>query len=141
MTQKNGACAPAPSLGLEKVLGRLDKVKATGCRRWEAKCPGHNKTGTSLSIREADDGKVLLHCWAGCTTRDILAAIGLELRDLFPGDKPARRGPSRAAVEHERTVYQIGLSMQQTGCRLSADDLARFELAKQRLGVANDHAQ
>jgi len=31
--------------------------------------------------------------------------------------------------------------MQQTGCRLSIEDQARFELAKQRLGVTNDCAQ
>ena len=79
---------------------------------------------------------MLLHCFAGCTATDIAAAIGLELRDLFPGDKPARRGPSKAAIQHERTVYQIGLSMQMQGCRLNAEDQARFEVAKQRLGVA-----
>lgn len=141
MTQKNSACALTISAALEKLLRRLDKVMAAGSGRWKACCPAHKDTNPSLSIREAEDGKVLLHCWAGCSTRDILAAIGLELRDLFPGDKPARRGPSRAAIEHERTVYQIGLSMQQTGCRLSADDQARFELAKLRLGVANDRAQ
>lgn len=141
MTIQNGACAPTGSACLEKVLGRLDKVKAAGSGRWKACCPAHDDRDPSLSVREADDGKVLVHCWAGCTTREILAAIGLELRDLFPGDKPVRRGPSRAAVEHERTVYQIGLSMQQTGCRLSIEDQARFELAKQRLGVTNDCAQ
>ena len=135
MTHKNGACAPIGSACLEKVLVRLDKVKSAGPGRWKACCPAHDDTHPSLSIREADDGKVLLHCWAGCSSTDITAAIGLELRDLFPGEKATRRGPSRAAVEHERTVYQIGLSMLQSGTRLSADDQARFELAKQRLGV------
>lgn len=140
MKTQNGAHAPTGSACLEKVLGRLDKVKPAGQGRWKACCPAHDDREPSLSIREAGDGKVLVHCWAGCTPTDITAAIGLELRDLFPGDKPARRGPSRAAIEHERTVYQIGLSMQRQGCRLSVEDQARFELAKQRLGVANDSA-
>ena len=120
---------------LEKVLGRLQKVKQTGVSRWKACCPGHDDKDPSLSIREADDGKVLLHCWAGCTTAEITAAIGLGLRDLFPGESKPRQGPSKAAIEHERTVYQIGLSIQKQGCHLSAEDQARFDLAKQRLGV------
>ena len=135
MIQKNGASALTGSACLEKVLGRLDKVKQAGVRQWKACCAGHNDKYPSLSIREADDGKVLLHCWAGCTTAEITAAIGLELRDLFPCEHQPRKGPSKAAVEHERTVYQIGLSIQMQGCHLSAEDQARFDLAKQRLGV------
>ena len=135
MNQTNSARALKGSACLEKVLVRLDKVKSAGIGRWKACCPAHDDTDPSLSIREAGDGKVLLHCWAGCSSADITAAIGLELRDLFPGEKTTRRGPSRAAVEHERAVYQVGLSMLQSGARLSADDQARFELAKQRLGV------
>jgi len=108
MTQKNSARALTISACLEKLLGRLDKVQAAGSGRWKACCPVHNDTDPSLSIREAEDGKVLVHCWAGCTTRDILAAIGLELRDLFPGDKPARRGragrPSSMSVPSTRSA-------------------------------------
>ncbi len=136
MEIQNGAHALTGSACLEKVLARLDKVKADGAGKWKACCPAHDDKEPSLGIREGSDGKVLLHCFAGCTATDIAAAIGLELRDLFPGDKPARRGPSKAAIQHERTVYQIGLSMQMQGCRLNAEDQARFEVAKQRLGVA-----
>lgn len=135
MAMKNGASALMGLACLEKVLSRLEKVKKTGTNQWKACCPGHDDKDPSLSIREVDDGKVLLHCWAGCTAAEITAAIGLELRDLFPGQKKPRQGPSKAAVAHERTVYQIGLSMQMQGCRLSAEDQARFDLAKQRLGV------
>ncbi|MHB9799977.1 virulence-associated protein E [Pseudomonas sp. MT3] len=121
---------------VETLLARLDKVKAVKPGQWKACCPGHDDREPSLSIREAGDGKVLLHCWAGCSASDITAAVGLELRDLFPGERQPRNGPSRAAVEHERVVYQIGLSIQANGNRLNAEDQARFDLAKQRLGVA-----
>jgi len=141
MKTQNGAHALTGSACLEKVLGRLDKVKPAGSGKWKACCPAHDDRDPSLGIREAEDGKVLVHCWAGCTTRDILAAIGLELRDLFPGGKPTQRGPSRAAITHERTVYQIGRAQQQMGSRLSTEDQARFELAKQRLGVSDDNAK
>jgi hypothetical protein len=120
---------------IDQLLSRLDKVKPSGPGKWKACCPSHDDKEPSLSIREADDGKVLLHCWTGCTARDIAAAVGLDLCDLFPGDRQQRAGPSKSAIEHESTVYQIGLSIQMQGCRLNAEDQARFDLAKQRLGV------
>ena len=136
MTIQNGAHALTGSACLEKVLARLDKVKSDGAGKWKACCPAHDDKGPSLGIREGRDGKVLLHCFAGCTATDITVAIGLELRDLFPGEHQPRRGPSKSAIQHERTVYQIGLSMQMQGVVLNAEDQARFEVAKQRLGVA-----
>ena len=135
MTIKKSASALTGSACLEKVLGGLEKVKQAGVGQWKACCPAHDDKDPSLSIREADDGKVLLHCWAGCTTAEITKAMGLELRDLFPGEKRPLLGPSKAAVEHERTVYQIGLTIQIQGGPLSAEDQARFDLAKKRLGV------
>lgn len=68
---------------LDLVLNRLDGVeKRNGS--WQARCPAHDDHTPSLSITEGDDGKVLLKCFAGCTSEDITGAIGLTLRDLFP---------------------------------------------------------
>ena len=39
-----------------------------------AKCPTHEDRNPSLSIREAD-GKILLHCHAGCSQRDVIDAL------------------------------------------------------------------
>lgn len=134
MKIQNGALAPMGSACLDKVLNRLDKVKSAGANKWKACCPAHDDKNPSLAISETSEGVVLLKCWAGCTTKEIVSAIGLELRDLFPGDKQPRRGPSKAAIEHERMVFRIGQSLQQQGS-LAGDDLVRFNLAKQRLGV------
>jgi len=49
-----------------------------------AVCPAHEDRTPSLSIAAGDDGRVLLRCWAGCETRDIVAALGLTWSDLFP---------------------------------------------------------
>ncbi len=68
----------------EAILDRLDGVRKTGAARWVARCPAHADRGPSLSIRELDDGRVLLHDFAGCDVGAIVAAIGLELSDLFP---------------------------------------------------------
>ena len=123
---------------IDLVLSRLDKVKAAGAGKWKACCPAHDDRAPSLSIREADDGKVLLHCWAGCFTADVLAAIGLTVRDLFPagGERIVHRGPSKAARQLEATVISIAVEQLRQGKQLSAADRERFELAKRRLGVA-----
>ncbi|MBA6061500.1 CHC2 zinc finger domain-containing protein [Pseudomonas juntendi] len=124
----------AGSACLDKVLNRLEKVKSAGANKWKACCPAHDDKHPSLAVSETSEGVVLLKCWAGCTTKEIVSAIGLKLRDLFPDDKQPRRGPSKAAIEHERMIYRIGQSLQQQGS-LAGDDLVRFNLAKQRLGV------
>jgi protein tyrosine phosphatase len=46
-------------------------------------CPAHNDKNPSLSIKETKDGDVLLHCFAGCGVDDVVAALGLEMSDLF----------------------------------------------------------
>lgn len=134
MNIQNGALAPAGSACLDKVLSCLDKVKPAGANKWKACCPAHDDKSPSLAITETSKGTVLLKCWTGCTTQSILTAIGLEFRDLFPGSSTARRGPSAAAVKHERAVYLIGKALLDKGA-LEGDDLQRFNLAKQRLGV------
>lgn len=120
---------------LDLVLSCLDKVKANGKDRWKACCPAHDDKSPSLSITETSDGTVLLKCWVGCNASAIVQAIGLELRDLFPGEKHERRGPSPAAVLHERAVYMIGKNLIEKGSEMNPADLERFNLAKQRLGV------
>lgn len=119
---------------LEKVISRLDKVKSAGANKWIACCPAHLDKSPSLAISETSDGVVLIKCWAGCSANDVVQAIGLQLRDLFPGNTKRRRGPSKAAIEHERMILQIGQSLHLQGI-LEGDDLVRFNLAKQRLGV------
>jgi hypothetical protein len=59
---------------------------------WIAKCPAHEDRVASLSISESkSDGRVLLHCHAGCMKESVLAAAGLEMRDLFPDASSAPR--------------------------------------------------
>jgi putative DNA primase/helicase len=51
---------------------------------WKSQCPAHEDRTASLSIREGDAGRVLLHCFTGCPTLDVLQAMGLQWPDLFP---------------------------------------------------------
>jgi putative DNA primase/helicase len=57
-------------------------------REWTARCPVHDDRTPSLSIREADDGKVLIRCHAGCDQEQVIAT--LRLRGLWT-EKKSRR--------------------------------------------------
>ena len=102
-----------------KLIDRLDGVRATGPGRWIAKCPAHEDRSPSLSIRQADDGKVLLHCFGNaCGAADVVAAVGLEFADLFPPRDPSRHSYARnrssmpaadalAAIDHEAAIVAV----------------------------------
>lgn len=67
-----------------QILERLDKVRPAGRDTWSCCCPAHDDKSPSLTVRQASDGKWLFHCFAGCSTYEILEAVGLKWGDLFP---------------------------------------------------------
>jgi hypothetical protein len=75
---------------LQNVLSRLKGVRRCG-NGWKAHCPAHDDRKPSLRISEGKDGRVLLKCYAGCPTEAVLDAIGLEMKDLFPQERPASK--------------------------------------------------
>lgn len=81
---------------VNNVLNRLEGVRQTGSDRWQARCPAHDDRHPSLSISIGDNGAVLLHCHANCAVENILAQLGLSVRDLFPA-RDDRDGYVRAA--------------------------------------------
>ena len=80
-------------MNVADLLARLDGVRARGPGRWSARCPAHEDRSPSLSIREIDDGTILLHDFAGCNALAIVQAIGLEFADLFPARRIRRVDP------------------------------------------------
>lgn len=86
------------SPSVDSLLGRLEGVRSTGRDRWVAKCPvsghKHGDRSRSLSVRLADGGATLVHCFAGHEVAAIVAAVGLELADLFP---PRENGVHRSS--------------------------------------------
>jgi putative DNA primase/helicase len=75
------------------VLERLQRVKKSR-KGWTARCPSHDDNKNSLSICEGDEHRILLKCFAGCGIKDIVRALGLEMRDLFPKREPSQGRPS-----------------------------------------------
>lgn len=110
---------PTTSRPIERLLPRLDLVKPMGDARWLARCPSHVDKRPSLNVRELDDGTLLLKCRSGCGAGEIVSALGLQLRDLFPPkpwapgqqSKPLRRRwfphEAMAALEGELWLAAI----------------------------------
>ncbi len=67
---------------VENVLDRLEGVREVK-GSWKALCPAHEDCEPSLSIREVDDDSVLLKCFAGCKNPEVVAALDLDMSDLF----------------------------------------------------------
>ena len=79
-----------------ETLSRLDGLIATGKSKYKATCPAHDDRTPSLAIKECDDGRLLIHCFAGCDTEDILKAIGLTFSDVMP----------ESDISHKRELSQ-----------------------------------
>jgi len=71
-------------------------------------CPAHNDGRPSLSMRPSED-RTLVYCMAGCTTADVMDALGLPMSDLFdgedgyeykyPGGRIVKRSPSKVFTQ------------------------------------------
>ncbi len=126
---------------LDVILPCLDKVRRQGAG-YVACCPSHDDKSPSLSLREADDGRILLHCFGGCDVADVLAAIGMTTADLFPPNgskrrKPLSPGVSRAdleaALQIERGILFILDCDRRVGKTSNDADLEREALALKRI--------
>jgi hypothetical protein len=66
----------------EDVLDRLDVASRNGEKAMSF-CPAHDdRTNPSLSLK-VENGKLLLHCFAGCRPEDIVSKVGLGMQELF----------------------------------------------------------
>lgn len=132
-------------MSADTLLSRLDKVKRTGLSRWQARCPAHDDRGPSLAVREMDDGRVLVHCFAGCDVYSVLSAVSLDMAALFPEreiqhGKPERR-PFPAAdvlrcIAFEALVVATAGAALLTGNPFSEADRTRLVLAVSRIQSA-----
>jgi len=78
--QRKSYQAHIPTYLIARALGG----KRSG-RGWIVPCITHDDRRPSLSLADGDDGRLLVHCFAGCDTRDILVA--LHARGLFVDNK------------------------------------------------------
>ncbi len=101
---------------INTLLNGLDRIRETGHGKYVTRCPAHDDRSPSLAIKDCGDGRVLLHCFAGCETEDVLNAIGLTFSDVMPeriGVNHSYRPQSfdarqvLATLDHESLVVAI----------------------------------
>jgi hypothetical protein len=130
---------------ISELLSRLDAVKQTGSHRWIARCPSHPDRRPSLSLRELEDGRVLVHCFAACAVQDVLSAVELDLDALFPAQPIAGRKRERQpfyssdvlrCVAYECLIIAVAAQDIRRGIALTEADYERLVLASGRVRQA-----
>lgn len=126
---------------MTRILDHLEGIRDRGAGQYYAKCPAHNDRSPSLSIKVCDDGRTLVRCFAGCSTDEVLAAVGLRFADLFPtalGDfapsPPKHRAADLlAALRHEALIVAVAASDIAQGKTLTPETLSRVATAAGRI--------
>jgi len=137
---------------IENTLSRLEKPRQRQPGQWSARCPAHPDKSPSLSVRETPDGAVLLHCFGGCETAEIVASMGLELSDLFPPrDKPTgtpkkianllTAGQALELLATETLFVAVAIGNFFHGMTLTQVDIDRLTTAAGRIALLRDQTQ
>lgn len=125
----------------ERILDALREhgaaVRDTGASKASAQCPAHEDQTPSLSVTGIE-GQTLIYCHAGCQPVDVLAALGLSMRDLYDEPKPRRRKGIEAHAVYRydngrQVIRSAGKDFRQDGTD-AAPEL--YRLAKVRQAVA-----
>lgn len=134
-------------MAIEDLLSRLQKVRKTGKETWVACCPAHADKRPSMTIRDKADGRVLVHCFAGCDTESILGSIGLTFHDLMPESLMDHGRPLKPAfpardvmtcVAFEAQIVALAASYLAQGKSLPPEELQRLQTAAARVHHAKE---
>lgn len=130
-------------MSIDKLLDRVQKVKRTGEGKYLACCPAHDDKRPSLGVKLTNDGKILVHCFAGCDVQSIVSAIGLTLADLMPEDSSYRRDNATSPrfnkaelfdrIAFEAVILSLAIRQLLGGETLAADDIHRVRLAERTI--------
>lgn len=131
---------------LDRLLPLLDRVRRTGPNDLVASSPTREDKHPSLSIRELDDGRILLHDHGGDSVEEILGALGLTFSDLYPPRaidhhvKPERRpfpcADTFRAVAFEATIVALAGAAIVAGEPITQFDKDRLLIAVGRINAA-----
>ena len=89
----------------EEIAKALNGRKVGG--GWMACCPAHDDRNPSLSVTDAEDGKILVHCHAGCDQLGVIAV--LRSLGLWKDYHPESSLPStpRVTVNKKRGDHNV----------------------------------
>lgn len=102
---------------VEEFVNRLEGVTGHD-GQYSARCPAHDDKNASLSVGKGDNGKILIHCHAGCSCAAILSAMGLTEADLFDDNRKfsreRKKGHREIVARYDYTDTQGRLLNQKT---------------------------
>ena len=138
----------------------IEALRTRGCKPkregngWRASCPtnvheGGNRKNPALHIEEANGGKVLATCHAGCKFEDVRAALGLDSRPsngtTWTPRKRERSAPTPASASRKSTPRAVPDEQYEytdadgkvlvTVCRLDARDGEPKQIWREPRGV------
>jgi len=79
------------------LLERLENVRE-GSKGFNARCPNHEDKHNSLSVMLNDKGKIIVKCFAGCPTEDVLKKSILHLQIYTRRSKKAKSNRIRYTI-------------------------------------------
>ena len=125
---------------ITELLDRLEDVTSTSTvGTFLARCPAHEDTRPSLVITLQDDGKVLLHCRAGCPKRQVVVAMGITMSQLFdvePGEHGAVASSGPPSPPTADQIAEIDRYITAANALYKGSPAAVY--AEERFGVSED---
>jgi DNA primase len=135
---------------INNLLNKLNKVKRTSTNQYIACCPAHDDKSPSLSITDKGDGKILINCYAGCGTEDVLDSIGMSFEDIMPPKviehkvAPIKQkvyaSDALKVIQLESRIVIMAAYELKRNKPMTEQDLARLELAMERINIASEMA-
>ena len=123
---------------INEILSKFQRVYKSWTDQWQCLCPAHDDKSPSVGIKYTKDGRILIHCFSGCPTNEILDAVGISFDDLFPDKLENEYKPIKRAFNPYAVL--TSLSNEILLCTLAAMDLSKGKILnetdKQRLILA-----
>jgi hypothetical protein len=128
---------------IEDILPSLEKVRKTGPNNWLACCPAHEDRSPSMTLHAANDGRILVKCFAGCSFDEIVGALGLGWEPWFPPKteldrvqairRPFPAGDVLEALAFESKVVALVASDMRQLKHIAQPDMDRLLIAMERI--------
>lgn len=116
--------------GLDKIIDWMglagNEYRRTGDDTYMACCPAHRDKSPSLSLKGLPDGRVLMHCFAGCSWDEILFVMDMDPSEIMPPNDNYKPVTSALKSAEKRFIRDVQLlvceSAMARGERLSESD-------------------
>ena len=132
-------------MSADHLLSLLRNVKRTRAGHWIASCPTRDDKHPSMTIKELDDGRILIHDFAGSSAQEILDSVGQTFSDLYPEKVTDHGKPMRPTfpatdvlrcIGFEALLVAISASNMAKGIQLTDEEKKRLMVADGRINAS-----